>query len=61
MKIDRRFAIRCRLLLLPLVALANYATAESKNSKYACSESNPAQLCNARNTCGSASTPVRWT
>jgi plastocyanin len=57
MKIDQRIAIRCSLLLLALVVLANYATAESKSSKYACSESNPAQLCNTSNTCGSASTP----
>jgi plastocyanin len=57
MKIDQRFAIRCCLLSLPLVVLANYAIAESKSSRYACSEPNPAQLCNTSNTCGSASTP----
>lgn len=34
-----------------------YATAQSKSSKYACSEAKPAQLCTAANTCGSASTP----
>ena len=57
MKIDRCFALRCILLLFPLVALAGYAPAQSKADKYACSEPNPAQLCNASNTCGSASTP----
>ena len=57
MKIDRRFSTRCGLLLLPLVILASYATAQSKSSRYACSEPSPAQLCNASNTCGSGSTP----
>jgi plastocyanin len=45
------------LLLLGLLLLAGYATAQSKSSKHACSEPNPAQLCTAANTCGSASTP----
>jgi hypothetical protein len=57
MTIHRCFAIRCTLLALPLVFLANSTIAQSKSRKYACSEPNPAQLCNARNTCGSASTP----
>ena len=56
MTIDRCLAIRCTLVALPLVLLVNSATAQ-KASKYACSEANPAQLCNASNTCGSASTP----
>jgi len=43
--------------LFLLVVFASYATAQSKSDKYACSESNPAQLCNASNTCGSASAP----
>src|SRR5271154_6926962 len=55
MTIDRCLAIRCTLVALPLVLLVNSATAQ-KSSKYACSEANPAQLCNASNTCGSAST-----
>jgi len=54
--IHRRFGIRCILLAIPVVVLSNYATAQ-KSSKYTCSEANPAQLCNADNTCGSASTP----
>jgi plastocyanin len=37
--------------------MANYANAQAKKGKYACSEPNPAQLCNAGNTCGSDSTP----
>jgi plastocyanin len=56
MKIDRCFAIRCSLLL-SLFVLANYCAAQSKSSKYACMEPNPAQQCTAANTCGSASTP----
>ena len=54
MKIDRCFEISCSLLL-SLFVLANYGIAQSKTSKYACLEPNPAQLCNAANTCGSAS------
>jgi plastocyanin len=57
MKVDPCFFTRCTFLLLPLLLLAGYATAQSKSSKYACSEPNPAQLCNAGNICGSASTP----
>jgi hypothetical protein len=56
MRSNRHFAIKCASLLLPLVVLSSYATAQSK-SKYVCAEANPAQLCNAGNTCGSASTP----
>lgn len=44
-------------LLLPAVVLCSYSMAQSKSSKYACSEPHPAQLCTAANTCGSASTP----
>jgi plastocyanin len=57
MKIDRRFKIRFVLLLLSMVVLAEYASAQSKSSRYACQEPSPAQLCNAGNTCGSSSTP----
>lgn len=45
------------MLLFPLFVLANSVTAQSKSDKDACSKPNPAQLCNASNTCGSASTP----
>jgi plastocyanin len=57
MTMNRNFAIKCTSLLLPIVALSTYATAQSKSSKYACTEAKPAQLCNAANTCGSASSP----
>jgi plastocyanin len=51
--IESRFTSLIVLLLL----LAGFATAQSLSSKYACSEANPEQLCNAANTCGSASAP----
>lgn len=54
---NRCLAIHCTSLLLSFVVSSSYVTAQSKSSKYACSEANPAQLCNAGNTCGSASTP----
>lgn len=54
---NRCFGSKCTALLLPLVMLSSYAVAQSKNNKYACSEANPAQLCTAANTCGSASSP----
>ena len=47
----------CTSLLLTMILMSNYAVAQSKSSDYACTEPNPAQLCNADNTCGSASTP----
>jgi len=57
MTMNRYFGIKCTSLLLPIVVLSTYASAQSKSAKYACSEANPAQLCNAANTCGSASSP----
>lgn len=54
---NRCFGIKCTSLLLPLLMLSAYGMAQSKNNKYACSEAKPAQLCNAANTCGSASSP----
>jgi hypothetical protein len=56
-KVRRCFAISFTLLCLSFLVLLRNATAQSKSSKYACSEPNPAQLCSAANTCGSASTP----
>jgi hypothetical protein len=45
-----------RLVLLSVVILTSFAFADKKGTdKYACSESNPASLCNAENTCGSGS------
>jgi len=60
MKIQRSFAIRCSLLLLPLVLLATYMAAKGPqggSNKYVCSETNPQGMCNASTTCGSASAP----
>src|SRR5271154_7131657 len=54
---NRCFGIKATSLLLPIVMLSTYAIAQSKSNKYACSEAKPALLCNAANTCGSASTP----
>ena len=57
MKSLRHFAIRCTLLAIPFVLLAERTQAQDKKSKYACSESNPASICTASNTCGSNSEP----
>lgn len=47
---------KCSVLILPIVMLAGSANAQ-KNSKYVCAEPDPASLCNAGNTCGTASSP----
>jgi hypothetical protein len=59
MNIRRCFAICFSFTLLLLLLQANQVAAENRggNSKYACSEPNPETLCNASNTCGSASAP----
>jgi hypothetical protein len=57
MTMNRSFEFKCTSLLLPIIALSTYATAQSKSSDYACSPSISAQMCTAANTCGSASTP----
>jgi hypothetical protein len=57
MTTNRCFSIKGTSLLLAIIVLSSYATAQSKSSDYACSEAKPAQLCTAANTCGSASTP----
>jgi plastocyanin len=60
MKIQRSFAIWSSSLLLPIFLLSSSVGGQaqsSKGNKYACSEPKPAALCNASNTCGSASTP----
>jgi hypothetical protein len=49
---NRNFATRC-VSLLPIVLFSVYATAQA--NKYACTEANPATLCTAANTCGTAS------
>ena len=53
MTMNRSFAVRCTSLLLPIVLFSSYATAQ----KNVCTQANPAQLCTAANTCGSASSP----
>ena len=53
MRFLRDFAIRCTLFAIPLVLFA--VTTQAQKSKYACSEPDPASLCTASNTCGSAS------
>jgi hypothetical protein len=53
MTMNRSFAVRCTSLVLPIVLFSSYATAQ----KNVCTQPNPAQLCTAANTCGSASSP----
>ena len=44
--------------LLPCVVLLISTTAQAqKKSKYVCDEAQPENMCNAANTCGSASAP----
>jgi hypothetical protein len=59
MKIQRNFAIGCGSALLSLVLVGNHMTAKEKDkgAKYVCSETNPAAMCDASTTCGSASDP----
>jgi plastocyanin len=57
MRAHRYFTISCGLPSLALLLLLSNATAQSKSSKYACAEVNPAQLCTGANICGSASNP----
>jgi hypothetical protein len=54
MKNHLSFASWCTLLLLPIVFVASPASAKDKS---ACSAPDPAQLCNAQNTCGTDSSP----
>jgi hypothetical protein len=58
MKIQRQFNNWSALFLLSCVVLLACANAQAqKKSKYACEEPQPESLCNAANTCGSASSP----
>lgn len=54
MKNRGSFIPSCVLVIAVLIVSS---AAQSKSSKYACSEPNPASLCTAANTCGSASAP----
>jgi len=54
----QRFAFLSALLVLSCVVLLNCTDAQAqKKSKYVCDEPNPASMCTAANTCGSASAP----
>jgi hypothetical protein len=56
MKNRRQSQIWSPLLLLSCILLLTCATAQAqKKSKYACDEMQPESMCNAANTCGSAS------
>jgi plastocyanin len=58
MRIQHSFTIRCTSLFVAFLLLAGYGVAEEHASdKYICAEPNPEQMCNAGNTCGSASAP----
>ncbi|HXW61787.1 MAG TPA: hypothetical protein VEJ45_04250 [Candidatus Acidoferrales bacterium] len=60
MKLQRRVAIWLGSLLLLVAVTAGYMAArqpQGKSSKYVCSETNPASMCSAATTCGSASSP----
>jgi plastocyanin len=58
MKIIRQSNIWITLLVLSVLVLLSCATAQAqKKSKYACDEEQPESMCNAANTCGSASSP----
>ena len=58
MKIQTCFHICASVLLLACIELLICPTAHAqRKSKYACGEAQPASLCTAANTCGSASAP----
>lgn len=59
MKIQRLFVLgSASLFLLCIVMLLTSAPAQAqKKSKYVCDEAQPAGMCSAANTCGSASAP----
>jgi plastocyanin len=55
-KSQRRFNAAITVLLLFSFVVLNYTTAQAqKKSKYICEEAQPENMCNASNTCGSAS------
>src|SRR4051812_12842956 len=55
-KSQRRFNAAATVLLLFNVLSLNCTTAQAqKKSKYICEEAQPESMCNASNTCGSAS------
>ena len=55
-KIQQQCKIWCALFFLSCIFVLSCATAHAqKKSKYVCDESQPESMCNAANTCGSAS------
>jgi plastocyanin len=55
---QRRFIFWGQIAFLSCIVLLNCALAQAqKKSKYACDEEQPERMCNAANTCGSASSP----
>src|SRR5450755_3239559 len=60
MKIQRKFGSSIISLLLPGILLLLATTAQAqKKSKYVCDEAQPASMCTAANTCGSATAPCK--
>jgi len=57
MKNQRGTLLSLSAPLLALSLLSSNAAGQSKNDKDVCADPNPAQVCTAANTCGSASTP----
>ena len=58
MKIQYSVRRSCCFCCLPLLFLASHATAQERGrDKYICMESQPENMCNPSNTCGSGSTP----
>ncbi len=57
MKMQRRPLSLSALLVFAVVVFNCAAAQAQKKSKYVCDEPNPASLCTAANTCGSASAP----
>ena len=56
MRIQRRFKSCSALFLLSFFVLLSFATAQAQEkSKHVCDEEQPESMCNAANTCGSAS------
>ena len=54
----QRFTSFSAVLVLSCVVLLTFTAAQAqKKGKYVCDEANPASLCTAANTCGSASAP----
>jgi plastocyanin len=60
MKMQRQFVPLSFLLVLSCVVLLICTAVQAqKKSKYVCEEPDPASLCTAANTCGSASAPCK--